>query len=307
MRRVAFLPILALLACSSSTSNPSQPDTGTTADAATDAPTMSGGYVDPNAGGDPVPADLPEPKAYDGSADVAPDLSCAGMKMPLGTTAADREIHTIQTGGTDTDRVPNVDVEVFTSNTNEGAPTATGKSAMDGMLTMKLPTGYMTFRTKGGMGYVETLGYDYFVVDGKPLTVQASPADKVQALESLSTEDGSYMHTAGTGRYVAQVTDCKNRPLSNTFVVLESDTKLVVPGTASPAMRRNYFGDNALPSSAKFTSRSGVVAMLDVPLAGKLRAVAWAKTGGALKPIAVRALVVPADVVTTSLITPFVQ
>jgi hypothetical protein len=311
MRRLSILWIFAAVACSSSSETPptSQADTGTTPDVSNLETSTGGDYLDPIAGGDAPPSGLPDPKAFDGAADVDADLSCAGMKMPVGTTPTDHEIHTIEIGGKDANRVGEIELEVFYAN-KLGTPDATGTSSKGtmpsdtGVVTMKVPTGFVTFRAKGKTGYLETIGYDYFVEEGKGFFVQTSPIGTIQATEILSTEPG-FEHAAGTTRFVAQVTDCKRRPISGVFVTMESDGKVVVPTKSSPGARRNFFGDNSLPSDAAYTTRSGVVAIVDLPVGAKMRAVGWVKKGGSLTPIVSRSAVLPADVVVTALVTPF--
>jgi hypothetical protein len=108
---------------------------------------------------------------------------------------------------------------------------------------------------------------------------------------------------------VVRAVDCKGNPLMNAHIAMEIDHVVtgIVSTTGATGIRRNYFGDNELPSPAKWSSHSGVAAFLDVPTGKSIRIVVRGKTadGTDVSVVAMRKVPVVADGVSTAKITPF--
>lgn len=267
------------------------------------------GAVDPVA--DPVPSDIGELKAF-ATSDVAPDLSCFGTAMPVSRgSMGDREFHLIALGGDDSERISGVAVELFLGNKVNGAmPDASVMSPKDddatktGLFHAKAHAGWIGYRIAASDGTLPIVGLDLDVPDSGPVLPAAPTKDKVDAL-SILIGGASYTPVAGAGRVVVRAVDCQGHPLVNAHVVLEVDGK--VPAVnAEGEMRKSYFNDTELPSSGKLTSRSGVVAFLDVPATAKsLRAVARGNVGGTVKVLGLREVPLVQDGVATAKITPF--
>ncbi len=315
------LAFVALSACSSD-SEPAAPAPGdagsdVAADVVTPPGTIDGDpALDPAA--DPPPATLPVVAAFDGSGDVAPDLSCGGQPMPDGTTSpAERELHFAQLGGTDADRVEEIPFDVFLGNRVTGAPDASGtsskgSSASDptrGTASVSLGAeGFVATRTAAATGYLETFQLDLWVPKDGPVLVAATPESAIAATEVLIGGVG-FTTAADRARVVVTVADCQRRPMSGVHVVLEVDGAVVPPVTSDVGLRRGYFGDTQLPDSAlTHTSRSGIVGFLDVP-AKSVRLVARGRktADGPIEVLATRPLSPKAGAVTTALVSAFVE
>lgn len=239
-----------------------------------------------------------------GATDLPLDLSCMGTPMPIGTSApTDRTAKTAELGDTMA-LVPETELELYYSNKLEGTPdvkVTTAATTADAMV--KIPSGFFLARTKK-TGQIETVAYDWWIDKEPGITFAIANPDRVAALGAL-IGGAEYTHQAGSSRLVVVVKDCKQHDVANAHVVIEVGGKLVAPVTSGAGIRRNYFGDNELPGKGTTTSRSGVVAFLNVPATGPVRLIAYGKTGGSVVPIGIRTLQPAADGVVTAYITPW--
>jgi hypothetical protein len=302
--------VAASVACggSSGSTEPSSTNPGPT------GPT--GPTSDPNAPADPIadpiPADLPNLVAHGTDADVAPDLSCVGQSLPIATSPlTDKTFHLTELGGDDSARVGGLPVEIFYDNDPTHAADVTptsGTGENKGVFETKAPDGFIAFHFAKTDAYVETLALDLDLRGAAPYDAMVAPSGTVTGL-SLLIGGASYVPTPGAGRVVVRAVDCKGNPLMNAHIAMEIDH--VVTGIVSTAgatgIRRNYFGDNELPSPAKWSSHSGVAAFLDVPTGKSIRIVVRGKTadGTDATVVAMRKVPVVADGVLTAKISPF--
>ena len=128
--------------------------------------------------------------------------------------------------------------------------------------------------------------------------------EKVQLL-SVLIGGTSYEPTKGAGRAVVRVKDCALHALANTHVVLEVDGKVRRP-SKSDGLRRSYFSDTEFPGPNTWTSRSGVVAFLEIPPGAKsIRLVARGKVGGVTKVVGLRTIPLVADGLVAAKVMPF--
>lgn len=255
---------------------------------------------------DPPPGSLEEAVGREtppGATDLPLDLSCVGTPMPVKTgEAIERTVITAQLGD-NASLVPETDFEIFYGNVLGGTPDVTGKTAAttaDGKA--KITPGFFAARTKK-TGLIETVAYDWWL-ESPSVTFAIAHPDSLAALQVL-IGGGDYVHKPGTGRMVVKLKDCKQHDVANAHIVLEVDGKVVAPTTKGDGVRRNYFGDNELPSKATVTSRSGVVAYLNVPATAPVRLTAFGKSGGAVVPLGIRTLKLVPDGIVTAYITPW--
>ncbi len=274
---------------------------------------------DPNAAIDPVndppPSALPELVAFDkaAGADVAADLSCLGKPLQIARgMPTDREFHAIELGGADGDRVGDVQVELFLGN-KLGTPdskTVAAKAddmAQKGVFMAKAPPGFVAYRVPASPGFVSFVGLDLEVPESGPVLTGIPTEAKVSAL-SVLISGGGFTATAGAGRAIVRVVDCASRPLAGVHLTVEVDGTVPALGTANSAgILRSYFGDAEFPSAAnKWSSRSGVVAFIELPGASKsLRVVARAKVAGAVQVVGMRAFPLVADGLTAAKVLPY--
>lgn len=327
MRFCRSFACLALLV-SACGSDAEPPGTAAPTDAGVDAVTDAGdaavpsGAVDGDAAldpsADPPPATSPVVTAFASGSDVPADFACGGEPMPDGTTApAERELHFAQLGGIDADRVEEIPFEVFLANRATGAADASGTSSKGTSPTDETrgtakaslgAVGFVATRTAAKAGYFETIQLDLWVAKEGPFLVSAAPEGAILATEALI--GGVDFATAkDRARVVVVVQDCQRRPLAGVHVVLEVDGAVSPPIAEGPGLRRGYFGDTSLPDkSLQHTSRSGIVAFLDVP-AKDVRLVARGRKseGGPIEVLATRPLRPKAGAVTTALVTSFVE
>jgi hypothetical protein len=302
--------VLALIAgCSSD-----EPQSSTKADSGSDVSVIgdtaglkNDGEPPKDVSADPPPGSLAEAVGRElppGATDLPLDLSCMGTPMPIKTgDPVERTLKTAELGNADS-LIPETNVEIFYSNTLAGTADVSATSAKTTAdFIAKIPPGFFLVRTKK-TGLIETVAYDWYVDKETTLTFAIGNPDNLTALQVL-IGGAEYMHPAGSGRVVAKLKDCKQHDIANAHVVLEVDGKIVAPVTTGDGLRRNYFGDNELPSKATVTSRSGVVAFLGVPASAPIRLIAYGKTGGAVVPIGIRSLKAVPDGVVTVFITPW--
>jgi hypothetical protein len=273
--------------------------------------------TDPNAAldpvDDPVPSGLPELSAYskESGGDVMPDLSCFGKDLPVSTGApADREFHLIELGGADADRVGDARVDLFVGNEIDNTPDASvmAKKTEDklgtGVFNASVPTGWLAYKVAPAMGYVPIVGLD-LEVPTTGAVLPAVPTEEKVKLLSILIGGSSYEPTKGAGRAVVRIKDCALNALTNTHVVLEVDGKVRRP-SKSEGLRRSYFSDTEFPGTSSWTTRSGVVAFLEIPPGAKaIRIVARGKVGGVSKVIAMRKIPLVADGLVAAKVMPF--
>lgn len=296
---------------STTTTPDSGPVTTTTPDSGTPAK-PGGGPADPTA--DPIPADLPGLMAHGASADLPPDLSCAGKPLPVSNTTdgTEKEFHLVQLGGTDSDRVGGSAVEIFYANAVGGKPDVTATSANSeggkdklGVFQAKVPNGFVAFHVPKSEGYYDTTALDFDVRGPAPYLATVASSDKVDAL-SILIGGGTFTPTAGDGRLVVRAVDCAGNPLAGAHVVMEVDGVVAaIAKSGDDGVRKSYFTDTELPSAAKWTSRSGIIAFLNVPTGKSIRIVVRGKVGSSPDVVAMRKLPVVADGVLTAKITPY--
>jgi hypothetical protein len=313
------------LSCSSKDDGPAATNDTGVADTATDSPTggrkLDGDPAVDNSAIDPVPADLPvvlaRTKASAGpQMDVPADFSCQGQPQPtVDTTLIERDFHTVELGGSDTDRVPNVKFEIFNVNKYPGTPTLTatssaGADAMDptrGSVKLKTATGNHAWHVFPQTGMFEIVVLDYSIDQTQLIVpVTAAPESKVAVIETLVGGSG-YMFTPGNSRYVVTVRDCNDLDLMGVHVSIEVDGK--VSDFKDGGVARSYFGDNKLPSNGKWTSRTGIVAFVNVPSAPKLRLVARARLSAGAAPEVVAMRTIPAlpNGIVTGIVAPHLE
>lgn len=262
---------------------------------------------------DPVPAGLPALMAYDKvkGVEVPADLSCFSKPLEIAHgDAADREFHLIELGGQDGDRVGDAKVELFLENTINNMPDATvmAKKTDDklatGIFSLAARPGWIAYRVAPSAGYVPIVGLDLEVPESGPVQPAVPTEDKVAAL-SVLIGGSTYTATKGAGRAVVRIMDCGYRALSNTHVVLEVDGKIRKP-SKSDGLRRSYFSDSEFPSPSTWTTRSGVVAFLEIPAgAQNIRVVARANVDGQVKVVAVRKIPLVADGIAAAKVFPY--
>lgn len=320
MRRFLLLSLLVgSLSCSSENTpaaNDAGTDTGTTSDAA--GGRKLDGEPAADVTPDPVPADLPvvmgRTKASAGAQmDVPADFSCQGTTQPPSDgKLVERDFHTVELAGGDTDRVPGVKFEIlygnkFPGTADQTATSSMGADAMDptrGSVKLKTPGSNMAWHVLPSPGFFEVVVLDYSVdADQLIVPVTAAPDGKVAVIETLVGGSG-YAHTPGNNRYVVTVRDCKDLDLMGVHLSLERDGKTAE--VKEGGVRRSYFGDNKLPSNGKWTSRVGIVAFVGVAPASKLRLVARARLspGAAPEVIAMRSLPALPDGIVTAIVGP---
>ncbi|MBI2389939.1 MAG: hypothetical protein HYV09_10135 [Deltaproteobacteria bacterium] len=316
MARPALHSLLALVllsGCSDDAATPANTDAGTDTGndsaVADTAGAKNDGEPPKDLSADPLPASMATAVGFQppsGPADQPLDLSCLGTPMPIATGAVvDRTVKTAELGDT-TALVPETDVEIFYANKLGGAADVTGKTAAGtAQLAAKIAPGFFLARTKKS-GLLETVAYDWWIDKEPVFTFAIAVPAKVEALEALSG-GVEFKREAGTSRLVVQVRDCKRNNVSNAHVVIEIGGKIVAPVTTGPGIYRNYLGDNELPSEAKVSSRSGVVAFLNVPASAPVRLIAYGKTAAGIVPFAIRTLPPVADGVVTALVSPWIE
>ena len=278
-------------------------------------PAKPGAPAEPTA--DPVPAAIPVLSSFAVDKDVAPDFSCVGQSLPVSSApVAPHEFHLVELGGQDSDRVGGVKVELFYGNdpSTVADVTATSKTKSDGdkknigVFEASTPQGFVAFHIPKSEGFVDTTALDFDVRGEGPFLPTAAANGRVDAL-SILIGGSSYTPAAGAGRIVVRAVDCKGNTLVNAHVALEVDGAVtaIASGSTDPGVRRSYFSDTELPGTSKWTSRSGVVAFLDVPTGKSLRLVVRGKVDGAnvATVIAMRKIPVVADGIVTTKLSPF--
>lgn len=306
----------ASIACGGSAGSPEQGPSTTNPNPNPGPTNDPNAPADPTA--DPVPADLPVLVAHATDGDVAADLSCVGQPLPVATSPlTEQTFHLTELGGDDTARVGGLPVQIFYDNDPSHAPdtTPTSKDAKSagtkenvGVFETNSPPGFIAFHVAKADGYVETTALDLDVRGTGPFDAMVAPSGTVTAL-SILIGGSTYTPTPGAGRVVVRAVDCKGNPLMNTHIAMEIDHVVtgIVSTTGATGIRRNYFGDNELPSPAKWSSHSGVAAFLDVPTDKSVRLVVRGITANGAEPtvLAMRKVPVVADGVVTAKITPY--
>ncbi len=312
---LASLAAMTLIACGGTDGGGAngQPTTDA-APATTDAPTTPAS-PDPsepaNAVEDPVPASIPALAAFGNRVDVPIDLSCAGNAFPANAaTATDHEFHAVELGGDDSTRVAGAKIELFDDNVLK-VPADTTITSPDGDATTKglfhasVAPGWIAYRvTNPPDGYLPIYATDLEVpVSGVVLPAIPSQG-KVDILSALIGPSG-YTASKGSGRAVVRVVDCKYNQVQNAHVTIEIDGKSTAP-KKSDGVLRGYFTDAEFPGTSQWTSRSGVVAFLEIPGTAKtVRVVARGMLGGVEQVIAVRNLPMVVDGITTAKLFPY--
>ena len=310
--------LAAAIGCGSAAEVPA-PGKGSPTDAGggTDSGSKPSEQVAADPVADPVPAELPALVARALDADVAPDLSCAGQPLPTAKgTPTDREFHLVALGGDDSDRVGGLPIELFYNNDPSKTPDvrATSKKADGdkdknlGTFNAPTPSGFLAFHIPKAVGSYETTALDFDTrVDG-PLLATVATDDKVNAL-SLLIGGATWKATPGLARIVVRAVDCAGRPLAGAHVALQVDGVVSAVTTVQndPGVRRSYFSDLELPSTAKWSSRSGVAAFLNVPVGKTVKVVVRGKVdaAGTAAVIAIREVPFLADGILTAKITPY--
>jgi hypothetical protein len=309
---VASLSFVSV-ACASAdgTKSPTTSNPTTTPDQTTNPTADPNAALDPV--DDPVPAGLPQLSAHNKATgtDVIPDLSCFAKALPVSTgTAANREFHLIELGGADTDRVGDAKVDVFVGNEVNKMPDATVmvKKGEDmsstGVFNASVPAGWLAYKVAPSMGYVPIVGLDLEVPESGPVLPAVPTQAKVDAL-SVLIGGATYEPTKGAGRAVVRIKDCALNALTNAHVVIEIDGKVRRPSKGE-GLRRSYFGDSEFPGPGTWTSRSGVVAFIEIPAGAKqLRIVARGNVGGETKVIGLRKIPLVADGLVAAKVMPF--
>jgi hypothetical protein len=306
--RVAFVAaLIGVAGCSDKNeAPPAAPDAATTTDAVVSDTGGEPAPLDPAA--DPPPTDLAVVVARAPDADVTPDFSCTGQPLPLARGAkGKRELRTIVLGGSDGERIPGLPFEVFLSNKLGGAPDLSLQSSETGVVEAELAPGFLTYRTAKTADRLEYVAYDLVVPESAPTYVWGAPIAMIESVEALMG-GGNYARVAGSGRVVVTIADCKMQPIAGAHLALEVDGAVVPPVTTGAGPRRSYFGENQLPSPATWSSRSGVVTILDVP-AKTVRMVARVRTSEGAAPVAVAMRTVPviADGIVTAFVSPWIE
>jgi hypothetical protein len=314
---VSMVSLLAAIGCSSAADAPPAKGTpGTDAGTTLDTGSKPGENPAAEPVADPVPADLPALVARSADADLAPDLSCAGKPLPVGSgTPVAREYHLVALGGDDSDRIGGLPIELFYGNdpTKTADVTATSKDDKEdktntGRFEALTPSGFIAFHVPKATGSFETTALDFDTrVDG-PLLATVATDDKVTAL-SLLIGGATWKAGPGLSRVVVRAVDCAGHPLAGAHVALQIDGVVSAIATTAddPGVRRSYFSDVELPSTAKWSSRSGVAAFLNVPNGKSIKLVVRGKVdaAGKVEVIAMRDVPFLADGVLTAKITPY--
>ncbi|MBI2388437.1 MAG: hypothetical protein HYV09_02365 [Deltaproteobacteria bacterium] len=320
MTRTALVALalasLTLVACAGNDGTGGPGGTGDPTGPAPTAPTTPS--ADPNAPldpvDDPVPAGIPALGAFDREKgiELPVDLSCVGRPLPVATGAAsERDFHLIQLGGQDADRVADAKVEIFLDNKLTMPADATvqlkkdADPAKNGAFTTQAQPGWIAYRVSPGAGFLPIVGLDLEVPETGAVLPAVPTADKVSMM-SILIAGATYEPSKGSGRAVLRAVDCAGHALVNSHIVLEIDGKLARPSKGD-GIRRSYFNDTEFPSaSALWTSRSGVVAFIEMPAGAKaIRAVARGIVDGQTKVLALRTIPLVADGVTTAKLFPY--
>jgi hypothetical protein len=282
-----------------------------------DKPVDTTPTTDPNAAldpvDDPVPSGLPALSAHDKvkGVDVTPDISCFNKPLEVAVgTPATREFHLIELGGADSDRVGDAKVDLFVGNQIGNMPdvstmTKKGEDMQStGVFSAAVPAGFIAYRVNPGVGYVPVVGLDLEVPPTGAVLPAVPTQSKVDVL-SVLIGGSAYEPTKGAGRAVVRVKDCKLNALANVHLVLEADGKVRKP-SKSDGLRRSYFGDSELPGTGEWTSRSGVVAFLEIPAGAKnVRLVARGIVDGKPQVVAMRKIPLVADGLVAAKVMPF--
>jgi hypothetical protein len=267
---------------------------------------------------DPIPPALPPMTAWDATAnaDVTPDLGCGGITIPVGDALSTRDFKLISLGGATTDVVAGAPVQLFYSNdVQQLASVTTTTSAADslapGTFTAMTPSAFIATHVPPIASYLDSYQLD---VDTRPagtIILNVASADRVNLLTTI-IGGATFGHAAGTNRYVVRAVDCQQRPLTNVHVSLEVAgvvTSIATPGVSSGVVR-SYFDASEIPSQLfPWTSRSGLVAFLEVPAGVSLRLAMWGKLDASSQATAVGTRVLPSlpDAIVTGKLTPYRQ
>jgi hypothetical protein len=317
----ASLAALTLLACGGtdggSASGQPSPDAGPakpdTAPDSASAPASPDPSEPANATEDPIPAAIPPLAAFGNRVDQPIDLSCVGNAFPAnGTAATDREFHAVELGADDSARVANAKIELFYDNQLKPPADVTitspdGDATTKGLFHATVAPGWIAYRVVAPLeGYLPIYALDLEVPATGPVLPAIPAAGTVEILSALIGPSG-YVATKGAGRAVVRVVDCKYNQVQNAHVTIVVDGKSQSPKKAAGSILRGYFTDAEFPGTAAWTSRSGVVAFLEIPGTAKtIKVVARGMIDGVERVIAVRTIPLLVDGVTTAKMFPYV-
>lgn len=227
----------------------------------------------------------------DATPDVASETSSdvgapADSGPPALGTLVEEQLDLIAFGTGGADKLPNQLIDVYYSNSFSGPPDLSGvASDSTGVVRVVLPYG---MRVGYHVRKNDVLS-DYWELDDLHVPVppatrtywQGITTAKFQDLSLAVTGDKNYVQPPGTGIIAARVVDCDHRYLRNAVIELR-DMSGGPPGvpvafdkcsSGKPCLV--YLSDAELPAqSATWTSRSGLVALINVPTTKPMRLVA---------------------------------
>jgi hypothetical protein len=308
---LASLVAASLVACGGSDGSTASPPASPSSSSTTTTPPASPDPSEPaDAPADPIPAGIPALSAFGNGADQPIDLSCIGSPLPAATgTPTDREFHMVALGGTDADRVPDAKIDIFYDNQLKMPPdvsTTSGDTSANGVFTAAVAApGFIAYRVVNPpTGYLPIYATDLEVPASGPVMPAIPSESTVQVLSTL-IGGSDYSPTMGDGRAVVRVVDCQYHTVANAHVTIEVDGAATKPGK-NDGIRRGYFTDAEFPGTAAWTSRSGVVAFLEIPAGTRtVRMIARGMVGGVERVIAVRNVPMLANGIATAKMFPF--
>jgi len=235
--------------------------------------------------GKPVPDAGPPADAGDDSGDADPDA-------PVATgTLIDVPFKVTQFGGGGSDIVVGAKVDFFYKDTLvPDVADLSGTTDAKGIFLAKLPAGLPFAYRVNANDKLRTF-VDYSSVApgtaGKQFEGTAITISKYDQFALAITGKVGFLTAAGTGIFSARVKDCKSRDVQFAVVSLvDGDTGLPLPTGPGDADLKpiHYLTDAELPSNgATWTSRSGLIAAINVPKTGpskKIKAIASGLFGG---------------------------
>ncbi|MGZ3455875.1 MAG: hypothetical protein ACXVEF_40090 [Polyangiales bacterium] len=219
----------------------------------------------------------------DGTAPVGDGDISDASPVTVGTLHPETvEVVAFGTGGVD--KLPGETIDLFWSNSFKGAPDVVGVvTDSKGLLNATLPYG---IRVAYHVRASATVGDFYGMDDIREVLAgdmyprfQGVTHDKFKQLALAVTGDTSYVLPPKTGIVTARVVDCAHRNLhyaSIRLVDLTDGAGSELPfGKCGDGLCLLYLSDTELPDlGATFTSRSGLIAMVQVPTGRKLRVIA---------------------------------
>jgi hypothetical protein len=256
-----------------------------TIDSAADSAADSGLKLDTSILPDVLPdsADDASDAATDGVPPVGDGDISDASPVTVGTLHSETvEVVAFGTGGVD--KLPGETIDLYWSNSFTGAPDVVGiVTDSKGLLNATMPYGIrVAYHVRASANVGDFYGMDDLreILAGDTYArFQGVTHDKWKQLSLAVTGDTSYTLPPKTGIVTARVVDCAHQPVhyaSIRLVDLTDGAGTELPfGKCGSDLCLLYLSDTELPDlGAIYTSRSGLIAMVQVPMGRKLRVIA---------------------------------